>query len=100
MVVAVDHGAAKLRAHLVELVAEMRHLVGAVLVAGDDLVNRVNDNCHVALFCGAANEFRRELVHRYAAPAQIPDVDAVDVLRRKAERRVNVFEAMQAGRTV
>ena len=77
----------------------MRHLVGAVFVAGDDLVNRVNDDRHVLFFCGAANEFRRELIHRYAAPAQEPDVDAVDVLRRKAERRVNVA-AMQAGRTV
>ena len=39
MVVAVDHGAAEFRAHLVELVAEMRYLVGAVLVAGDDPVS-------------------------------------------------------------
>ena len=56
VVVAVDHGTAQLRADLVELVAKMRHLIGAVLVAGDDLVNGVDDDSDVLLFLGTADQ--------------------------------------------
>lgn len=97
---AVYHRAAKLRADLVELVAEVRHLVGGILVAGYDLVDRVDDYRKVISLCGAAYQLRRELVHRHGLAAQVPDVDIPEVLRLPAERVVDVSKSVLAGSLV
>lgn len=44
----IDHSRAEVRADPIELVAEIRHLVRAVLVAGDDFIDRVDDDCYIA----------------------------------------------------
>ena len=49
VVVAVDHRTPQLRAYLIELVADVRHLVGAVFIPGNDLIDRVNDDSDVFL---------------------------------------------------
>ena len=100
MVVAVDGRAAELGAHLVKLVAEVRHLIGGVLVAGDDLVNGVDDDRDVVLLDRSANEFRREPVHRHGLAAQVPDVDVAEVLRLPAETAVHILKTVQAGSAV
>ena len=100
MVVTVDGRAAEFGAHLVKLVAEVRHLVGGVLVAGDDLVDRVDDDRDVVLLDGSANQLGREPVHRHGLAAQVPDVDVAQVLRLPAEAAVHVPEAVQAGSAV
>ena len=94
---AVDHGTVQRAAHKVELVAELCHLVGRVLVTGDDLINGVEDHGGVAFFLGPADELWGQLVHGHGRAAQIPDVDVSQVLRGQAEGGVHVLEAMQAG---
>ena len=81
----------------VELVAELCHLVGRVLVAGDDLINGVEDHGGVAFFLGPADELWGQLVHGHGRAAQIPDVDVPQVLRGQIEGGVHVLEAVQAG---
>ena len=100
MVVAVNDSRAEFRADLVKLVAESGHLVSAVFVAGDDLVDRVDDDSDVILLQRAADQLRRELVHRYGMTAQIPDINVSDAPRLPAHRLVDVAEAVQAARTV
>ena len=100
MVVAVDYGAPDLLGDLVELVAEGGHLVGAVLVSRDDLVDRVDDNGDGSRLECAADERGRKPVHRHGAPSQVPDVDVPDVLGSIAERPVHVLEAMEAARGI
>lgn len=41
---AVDYGASQLSADVVELISEVRHIAGGILVTRDDLVNRVDDD--------------------------------------------------------
>ena len=94
---AVDHGAVQRAAHKVELVAELCHLVGRVLIAGDDLINGVENHGGVAFFLGPADELWGQLVHGHGRAAQVPDVDASQVLRGQAEGGVHVLEAVQAG---
>ena len=94
---AVDHSAVQRAAHKVELVAELCHLVGRVLIAGDDLINGVEDHGGVAFFLGPADELWGQLVHGHGRAAQVPDVDVSQVLRGQAEGGVHVLEAVQAG---
>lgn len=84
MMMAVDDGAVQLGANLVELVAEMGHLVGAVFVTSDDLINGVDDDSRVILLRGPADELRRQLVHRDGFAPQFPNVDIGDVVGRPA----------------
>ena len=98
--VTVDNGAAELVAHLVKLIAEARHLFGAVLVAGEHLVNRVDNNGDKALFGGAAYQHRCELVHWHRHTAQVPDINAADVVGRLTERLVYVDKTVITARLV
>ena len=97
VVVAVDHGAVQFRADAVKLIAEGRHLVRAVFVAGDHLIDGIDDYGGIAFFLGPSDQLRRQLVHGAAAPAQVPDVDCVRVPGRNAQGFVHVLEAVQAG---
>src|SRR5699024_463878 len=87
--------AAKFRADKVKLVAEARHLVGAVLVAGNDFVDGVDDDGDVIPLGGAADEARGEFVHGHGLAAQVPDVEVAQIRRFHAQRRVDVVDAVQ-----
>ena len=100
VVVAVDHRTAQLGAHLVELVAEMGHLVGTVLVAGDDLVNGVDDDGDVLLFLGSPDKLRGKPVHRFRHAAEIPDVNAPEIRRRQFHCLIHVPKPVQAARPI
>ena len=100
VVVAVDDGAAQLTADQIELVAKLGHLVSAVLVAGDDFINRVQYHRNVALLGGPADEPRGQLVHRHRRAAQVPHIDAAHVVRGIAQCRVHILEAVQAAGAV
>ena len=96
MMVAVDNRAAEFRTNFVKLIAEPCHLVGAVFVARDDLVNRVDDNGNVILLCRPANELRREFIHWNGLAAQVPHINVAGVLRLPAEACINVLQTVQA----
>ena len=98
--VTVDDGAVQLGADLVELVAEVGHLVGAVFVACDDLINRVDDDGRVVLLGCPADELRRQLVHGDGFAAQLPDVDVGNVVGWPSQGVVYVFKAVQTARPV
>lgn len=97
---AVDRRAGEFGADLVELVAEVGHLLRAVFIARNDLVDRVDDDRQIPLVPRPADELRSELVHREALPAQVPDVDIPDVRRRDLHRGVYVPEAVETARPV
>lgn len=98
VVVAVDHGTVQRTADKVELVAELCHLVGAVLVTGDDLVDGVEDDGGVTLFPGPADELGGQLVHGDGSTAQVPDVNVPQVLRGQAEGSIHILEAVPGRR--
>ena len=97
MVVAIDDGAAQLGADLIELVAEGGHLVGGILVAGDHLIDRVDDDGEVAFLRRPADQARGQLIHGDAAAAQVPDIQIGKMLRPPAQGVVHIPEAVQAG---
>ena len=96
VVVAVDDGTGQLPANLIKLVAEDRHGLGAVLVAGDDLIDGVQNDGDVAFFTGPADELRGEFIHGHGRTAKVPDVDAGQILRRQLHGCVYVPKAVQA----
>ena len=96
MVMAVDHSAAQLSTDLVELVTESGHLVGAVLITGDDLVNRVDNYRQKTAFQGAADQLWCQLVHGHALASQVPDLDVIRVPRLQPQSGVHVGETMDA----
>ena len=96
--VAVDDGTAQLGTDLIKLVAEGGHLVGAVLIAGDDLIDGVDDDGNVALLRRSTDEFRRQLVHGDGVATQVPNGYAV--LGRRSHGLSHVPEPVQAGRPV
>ena len=86
----------QLRTNLVELVAEIRHLVSTVLITGDDLVYRVDDDNVVIFLFRAPDQFRRQFVHGYGLASQVPDINVSEVLCGDPERFVDILEAVQA----
>ena len=100
VVVAIDHRTPKLTAHQIELIAEFRHLIGRIFVAGDNFVDRVQHHGDVSAFCGPADQLRRQLVHGYAGPAQVPHVDIAQILRVQPHCGVYVTKTVKAARTV
>ena len=92
--VAVNDRTAQLGTYLIKLIAEFRHLVGTVLVAGDDLVNRVNDDCDIVLFHGPTYQLGCQLIHRDGAATEVPNVDAPQVLRGVSQGLVYVPETV------
>ena len=96
VMMAVDRRTLQLRTDFVELVAEPRHLFRAVLVAGNDLVDRVDNNGRIIPFLGPPDEFRRQLVHRYGLASQVPDINVLQGRRPHPDGFVDVTEPMQA----
>ena len=97
---AVNDSAVQLGSDLVELVAEMRHLIGAVFIAGDDLVDRIDDDRRVILLLRPADQLGRQLIHGDRLSSQVPDVDIFQMVGTDAQRCVHIVEAMKAARPV
>ena len=96
MVVAIDHCTAKLCTHLVKLVTEVRHLVRTVLISCDDLIDRVNDDGNIVLFCSPPDQFWCQLIHRDRLTSQIPDIDVLQVLWLfYTHSCIHIFETVQ-----
>ena len=95
---AVDHGAPELGAYPVELITERSHLIRGIFIAGNNLVNGIDDHGDVVLLLSPADQLRSELVHRHGASSEIPDVEIVERSRSPADRFVDVCEAVQAAR--
>ena len=97
---AVNRRRAHLGANLIELVTESAHVAGVVFIAGDDLVNRVDDHGGELLVLHAPDQYGNQSVQRQGMPAQVPDDDVVRVRRRKAQLAVDRDEAVDARRRV
>ena len=97
---AVNHRTPQLPADQVELVAELGHLIGGVFVAGQHLVDGVQDHRDVAPVFGPADQFGGQLVHGHRSPPQVPQVDPVHMVGGKAQGLVDVGKPVEAGRPV
>ena len=71
----VHERAAHLCTDQVELVPEIRHIRCGIFVAGDDFVDRVDDDQCISLALGAPYNDGRQLVHWYRLTSKVPDVD-------------------------
>ena len=95
VVMAIDNRHTQFCTDLVKLVAEVGHLVRAVLVAGDDFINGVNHNGYVVLLGGPAYEHRSQFVHRPGLTTQVPDINVFKVVRFPSESLVHIPETVQ-----
>ena len=84
----VNRAASSFRADLVELIAERAHFGSVVLVARDDLVDRVDDDRVEMLIPDTAHQFRYQLIQRNGVTAQVPNDDVVCIAQRDAERGI------------
>ena len=100
VMVTVDDRAAQLIAHFVELITKVGHLICAVLIARDDLVDRVDHDRDIVFLGRTPDQLRRQLIHRYGIPSQVPYIDVVEVLRWDLHGFIHIFESMQTGRSV
>ena len=96
VMMAVDHRHAQLCTHLIKLVAEVRHLVRAVLVTSDDLIDRINNNSNIILFSRPPDQHGRQFIHRPGLSTQVPDIYILKVLWIPAQRLIHITETMQA----
>ena len=92
---AVDHAAGQTVGNTVELIAEHGHLISTVLIAGDDLVNGINDNGSISGFLGSPDELWCKLVHRFRLATQVPDVNVLRMRLLDVQCLVHVIEAVQ-----
>ncbi|MNC07292.1 hypothetical protein D3C75_548350 [compost metagenome] len=97
---AVNDAGAELRRDLVELVREVGHLVGAILVAGEHLVNRIDNNGNVVLLGRPPDQLRRQLIHWHRLAPQVPDIDITDMPAGEAQGCIHILETVQAARPV
>ena len=85
---------------LVELIAEERHIAGAVLIAGDDLINRVDDDGIEMLIAHTAHELRHQLVQRHSLAAQIPQDEVFGTGLANMECVIDIGESVNAAGAV
>ena len=69
---AVDDRASQLAADVVELIPEVRHIAGSILVARDDLVNRVDDDRLKMHVLTPPDDDLCQLIHRERLAPEIP----------------------------
>ena len=62
---AVDNRTPQLGTDQVKLITEFCHLVSGVFIAGNDLVDRVDDDRQVLLLLCPVNQFWSQTVHRH-----------------------------------
>ena len=98
--VAVDHRTPEVCRDPVELVAEFCHFGRAVLIAGDNLVDRVDHNSGIIVVLCPPEQFGHELVHGDRFSPQVPDINVFQMMRRNLQCRVNIAEPVQAARPV
>ena len=81
---AVDCAAAGLVADLVELVTESAHVGGRILIASDDLVDRVDHDGIKFQIPDSPDELWHQLIKRYRMTAKVPDEDVLRLSNRQA----------------
>ena len=72
VMVAVDDRASQLAADVVELIPEVRHIAGGILIARDDLVNGVDDDRREIHVLTPPDDDLRQLIHRKCLAPEIP----------------------------
>ena len=100
MMVTVDDRTPQLGTDQVKLITEFCHLVSGIFIAGNDLIDRVDDDGEVLLFLCPVNQFWSQTVHRHRFAAQVPDIDAPQVFRCYLQSGINILEPVQTGRPV
>ena len=96
----VDHGAAKLCTHFIELVTEVRHLIGTVLITSNDLINRVYNDRYIILLCCPSNQLWCKLIHRYRLSSKVPDINILQVVWDIAKGLIYIFKTVKTARPV
>ena len=97
---AINNSASALGDNLVKLVAELRHLVGRVLVAGNDFIDGVNDGSDESFILYPSNQFPCQLIHRLRLAAQVPYLYVADIFGRNAQGFIYILEPVEAARPV
>ena len=92
---AVNRSSPQLRTYLVKLVAEFRHLVCGVFITGDDLVDRVNDNCFVMPVLGPSDQLWSQLIHGQAPSPEVPYINVTNAVWACSQGIVDIPEAVQ-----
>ena len=96
MMVYIYDRCARLRGDPVELIAELRHLLRRVLVAGQYLIDRVDDNRLVAVLFRPPDKLRNKLVDAFRPPSQVPYIKLLECLAWHACGLADVLKSMQA----
>ena len=96
VVVTVYYGAVQLIADPVKLIAELCHLVSGILVTGDYLIDRVNDNSGIIPLHRTPDQTGRKLRHRHGLPPQVPDVNILRVDPLDLVGVTDVLDTVQA----
>lgn len=96
----VDHGAAKLCTHFIELVTEVRHLIGTVLITSNDLINRVYNDRYIILLCCPSDQLWCKLIHRYRLSSKVPDINILQVVWDIAKGLIYIFKTVKTARPV
>ena len=97
---AVDGGTPGLGTDFVELIAEQRHVGGLVFIAGDDLVDGVDDDGVKVLIAHTAHELGHQLVQRHSLAAQVPQHDVCGVGLLNVQGFVDFGKAVDAAGAV
>ena len=83
-------------ADLVKLITECTHFGGVVLIPGNDLVNRIDDDGVVALISNFSNESRDKFVERHRAATKVPNHDVMTAFRFDLECFVDLGKTIDA----
>ena len=97
MMMTVNRRAASFSTDTVKLVAESSHIGGAVFIACNDLVNRVDDDCVQMLIAYTTDQLWHKLIQRNSVPAQVPDDDVINMLTVITERIVYLDKTVHTG---
>ena len=96
----VDHGTAQLCTHFIELVTEVRHLIGTVLITSNDLINRVYNDRYIILLCCPSDQLGGKLIHRYRLSSKVPDINILQVVWDIAKGLIYIFKTVKTARPV
>ena len=88
--VAVDGSTSGLGADAVKLVAESAHVRRIIFIAGDDLVNRVDNDRIQPLVSHPPDHLWHQLIQRNRVASQIPDHDVLGVFHRNLKSLIDL----------
>ena len=90
VMVAVDGSTAGLGADAVELVTESAHVRRIVFIAGDDLVDRVDNYRIEPLVSHPPDHLWHQLIERNRMTSEVPDHDVLGVFHRNLKRLIDL----------